>query len=617
MTPLQTFLCVCVLGAADGDTAPQQAVVVDHGVRSYEGSGNRKISQQQVDLTCGKTTFTLHTNNTTVMGKDGKPERRYAFLGVQNTTGNQARDQGTGWYTNDTFHVWADGVDLNWRGGQFERLRILEQGRKALVQATLVHPKATVHIRLACVPGQDGIDVEIRVQAPKAIRSLEVRLSAYPAFFTSWNKRRGDRWVVTPSGRFEEPREPGLDMNARKWERVVRSEKLDPKEHPWLFYYDKWFNSSNGKGKGLCGLVMHPPELARIALDVSDYDIRTGLHVKPGRTTVRFTLWQQNVRDFAGPLRAYPAIAQRVGKRLTERWLFAPTAIAAFDVRAERARVREPDLRRLLDRAERAVRACRAAQAGTAADAEAKALEALRTYRWAVWTARRKQKRPLRVLAVVGAHYPTWKLEEACRQSDPRLLLDKSYFWFSYRGERLSSFPANEREMMNYDAVILVNVSTKPLREQGTALLEQFVSRGGGLLVCGGFYAYGGGHIRGTRLERMLPVTVGDPFDVKQLPSPAPIVTRDRVKGLSLKLGSSPSVVLWTHAIKPKPGVQVPLALETGQPFLVTGTHKQGRVAAITGTVYGEAPAGQTPFWVSPDWPGNMAALLGWVCRNP
>jgi uncharacterized membrane protein len=222
------------------------------------------------------------------------------------------------------------------------------------------------------------------------------------------------------------------------------------------------------------------------------------------------------------------------------------------------------------------------------------------------------------VLALEGPDYPCWKLDEAATGSGGALQIDKSFFSTDYRGDRLTTFPATEAEMLQYDAVVFANVSATPLRASGEALLKQFVTNGGGLVVLGGFYAYGEGAYQPSVLADLLPVTMSGAFDVKRLPAAGNLLAGTPVPGLPPLPGKGRAVVLWLQALQPKPEAAVPVYAEVGAgkkaPFLVVGRYGEGRVAACAGTVYGEAPAGKSEFWNRPDWPDYLAGVVRWAC---
>jgi uncharacterized membrane protein len=467
-----------------------------------------------------------------------------------------------------------------------------------------------VQVLLAPAPGQET-------------QKLSTVMYSYPAFFTTWNKRRGDRWAVTPLRAIEETREPGLDMKAPTWKRAVHTEDLQLPGEYWLYYYDKFFNSSDGNGKGSCGLIFQPEKMQQGSVSVSDYEIVTTLRLKPGERSLLFTLWQTPERDYAPYLKTFPQIAAECSRRLQNGALFLPMSLVNFDPAAEAGSLTQ--LTAVVGKND-ALTAQLAALAGaidklkaspTAQDEEAVSRQ-LTDYRRAIWKAARALPRPRTVLALEGANYPIWKLDEAAAAANSGITLEKSFFSASWQGDRLTMFPATETDMLQYDAVVFNNVSVVPLRASGEALLKQFVANGGGLLVFGGFFSYVEGKFPKSVLEEMLPVTMGGAFDVKKLPAAAAILSGEKAQGFPPSPFRQNDVVLWLQSLTPKPGSVVALYADLGNgrkaPFLVLGRYSEGRVAAFAGTVNGLPPTGKTEFWNSPEWPAFLAGVVRWVC---
>ncbi|OIO97268.1 MAG: hypothetical protein AUJ92_03985 [Armatimonadetes bacterium CG2_30_59_28] len=624
MTRLLPVVAVAVALLSPGRCQERTAThvtVTDHGSSVYDPPDNRVVHTREIAFTSGQTSYSLSFAETHIKDDAGKETIQGATVGIECRTGGK----GQGWYPGDTFRVLADGMDLHRASSNWSSIRTLSQGEKGLVEAVLDHPKATVVIRFALLPGQEEIDCLIHLQPKAAVESMEVRMSCYPAFFTAWNKRRGDRWAATPVRSIEEPREPDLNMDAKEWKHVVQQTDLDPPKEWWVFYYDKHFNSPAGKGSGVCGLVVNAVELARSRLEVSDYEIGTTLIARSCSSPLHFSLWQRNVQDYEAPLKEFSSIAEDTNKRLSDRHLFSPSSLVAFDAAAElkslqeleEAKINTGELRRMLEATTQRVKARGASPPESWLTTEAAALSAIADYRRALWKSRRQLPHGLRILALEGAHFQEWKLTEAAALLSPAAAVDTSHFSVSWQGDRLTSFPATEEEMMQYDSVALINVSAVPLREQGQKLLKWFVANGGGLIVFGGFYAFGGGEYAGTALEELLPVVVNGPFDVLRLSSPSPIVNGDKVGDLKPPVWKAPAMVMWLQYLPPKPGAIVPLKVRTAQgdkPFLVLGRFGQGKVAALAGTVYGNPPAGKTEFWNCPEWPAYLASVVRWVC---
>ncbi|MCG2661429.1 MAG: glutamine amidotransferase [Kiritimatiellae bacterium] len=630
--PMRTWLAVlglcCGLAAtaSRGDPSrdpPADIRVTDHGTKEFEPSWPplyRHVAEREISITSGKNSFLLKFVTVNYNDNDGKRLRSSASVGIDCRTGNK----GQGWYGSDTFHLFVNDQDLNEHNGAWKNIRILGQGQSALVEGNFEHAKAAARIRFTCRPGQEEMDVWVAFQPYEPDQAFKVSLSCYPAFFTAAQKRRGDRWVTTPARSVEEIREPGLDMDARQWKSSERTEKLDPSKEWWLFYYDKFFNSAAGNGSGVCGLVIAPDNLEAASLRVTDYGIGTELKLGPEKRYLRFALWQRNERDYEAPLKAFPSIAADAQQRLAANETFLAPTLVSFDEKNELRKLDElkaeatriVTLRGQFKAVAQAVTQAKGAAMEDAFDAEEKASLLLQDYRRAFWKLRRASPHPLRILALAGAHFTEWKFDEAAASSSAPIMIDRSFFSDSYRGERLTTFPATAEDFMQYDAVAFINVSTPPLREEGQRLLKQFVADGGGLIVCGGFYSYGGGFFTGSVLEEMLPVTIKGPRDVKKLPLAMDVIPGDAVPGLPVLPPGNAGVVMWLHDVTAKPGAKVPLRAGAGdpsKPFLVTGVYGEGRVAAFAATVYGVPPKGKSEFWNCSEWPGFLTGVIRWV----
>jgi uncharacterized membrane protein len=555
----------------------------------------------------------------------GKKDHSEATLGVHFWPGT-----GQGWYQNDTFTVSVNGVPLR-TNAALTNTHVVEQGASALVETTLVSKTASVRLRFSYHPNQEGLDVQAALlpsEPPllqgegaggEARPQLSLDLSCFPAFFTAWNKRRGDRWVTTPTRSLEEPREPGLDLKSPTWKSQSRLEPLALPQENWLFYYDKIFNSPDGNGRGVCGLIFLPEQLQKAQVNVTDYGLGTTLTGNPGQSPLAFTLWQNTAQDWAPQLQRFPALADAARQRLQDPTNFLPQTLVGFKIGAEvdalKPLTEVAEYRKLVAQAEALGLTISALEPERSVEEEPAVLAQLTDYRRAVWQASRALNRPRRLLVIEGPDYPCWQLDEAAT-ADGALQIDKSYFSTDYRGDRFTTFPATEAEMLRYDAVVLVNVSATPLRASGEALLKQFVTNGGGLLVLGGFYAWGEGSYQQSVLADLLPATSAGPFDVKRLPAPARLLAGTPIPGLPAP--PTPAVVLWLQTLQPKPDAAVPVTADLGSgktaPFLIIGRAGAGRVAVCAGTVYGDPSPTQTPFWTHPAWPAYLASLLHWLC---
>lgn len=164
------------------------------------------------------------------------------------------------------------------------------------------------------------------------------------------------------------------------------------------------------------------------------------------------------------------------------------------------------------------------------------------------------------------------------------------------------TFPGTAEDLARYDLVILANVNGRSLRPEGRALLKRYVESGGGVLMLGGYYAFGAEY-HGTELAEIAPVEFLDHRDLVSSPAGARIAP--------VKDTAQPRV-FWSHDVTPKPGTRVGLTAD-GQPLLITGTFGKGRVAVFAGSVMGDPGPGLLPFWEWNQWPGVLAETMAWL----
>jgi Mg-chelatase subunit ChlD len=100
---------------------------------------------------------------------------------------------------------------------------------------------------------------------------------------------------------------------------------------------------------------------------------------------------------------------------------------------------------------------------------------------------------------------------------------------------RAAALPATMRELVDYDLVILNNVSGFDLSLARMELLESYVrDAGGGVVKLGGDKSYAAGGYHGTPMERLLPVTMHAKTEVR-LPSLSVIFVLDRSGSMATK----------------------------------------------------------------------------------
>lgn len=157
--------------------------------------------------------------------------------------------------------------------------------------------------------------------------------------------------------------------------------------------------------------------------------------------------------------------------------------------------------------------------------------------------------------------------------------------------------------MGTYKYVFMGDVNEESVRPMMTRL-EAYVRNGGTLVVGGGPFAYGCGGYEGTFLERMLPVKTRS-FDC------LPACKTDPDGRTSVAFAGCDAKLFWIQKDDVKPGCEVVLAAETGDPLLVRGIYGKGRVFAFLGTPLGDEARDARAFWNSNDaYLKTMRALL-------
>lgn len=113
---------------------------------------------------------------------------------------------------------------------------------------------------------------------------------------------------------------------------------------------------------------------------------------------------------------------------------------------------------------------------------------------------------------------------------------------------RAAGLPATMRELVDYDLVILNNVSGFDMSLARMELLESYVrDAGGGVVKLGGDKSYAAGGYHGTPMERLLPVTMHAKTEVR-LPSLSVIFVLDRSGSMASKSGDEDKLAIAKRA---------------------------------------------------------------------
>ncbi len=219
------------------------------------------------------------------------------------------------------------------------------------------------------------------------------------------------------------------------------------------------------------------------------------------------------------------------------------------------------------------------------------------------------------ILILQGLYHEFFKISEAVKVLGKSEVRTSQFSALANDRSTLNYFPESYNELMDYDVIVMADIDTQCFggRGRGGQMLKSFVRKGGGLLILGGPYAYGQGDYKS--IDEIIPYVVGGPFDIQRIKGPGiinPKGSSSIVEGISWK---ETPICLYRHNLQAKPGAQTVLVCD-GKPFLVTYQYGKGKIAALSGTVYGQAPVGQVAFWDWKQWPLLMGNTLKWLAGN-
>lgn len=198
------------------------------------------------------------------------------------------------WYGNGFLYIIVNGKDIGLTKPSV--VKKLEGGERGSVQ--IVWDRDDAHVRLTFLTfvKERALLAEIAVFARAELKSLSIRLVAYPAAYTT----QGERCVVTPM---------------RSIIQVQRA-KISPQNEWWLVYQDRKFDRAKGYTVGGCGAIFLPEEVASAEVDVKAYPIITELRCAAGVNRFHFAVFDFYDMTNAEAEEFMRANAQRVAKLL-------------------------------------------------------------------------------------------------------------------------------------------------------------------------------------------------------------------------------------------------------------------------------------------------------------
>ena len=194
----------------------------------------------------------------------------------------------------------------------------------------------------------------------------------------------------------------------------------------------------------------------------------------------------------------------------------------------------------------------------------------------------------LNVLIVKGLHHYLYRIPEAIRAAAPDARISQC---------TAGGIPNTYQEVFQYDMTVLADFGAEAWGAGGHKRLAEFVGAGGKLVVLGGQSTLGQGFLKGTPLEKMLPVEARPAKDVYRLSKPIAFGPKKNVP-----FKDSP-LLYYYHATKPRDDTRT--LLWAGElPLLLERKVGKGKSLVFIGTALGEAQSkDEIPFWEWKDWP--------------
>jgi hypothetical protein len=224
------------------------------------------------------------------------------------------------WYHSGFLWITVNGKDIG--STPLSSMTAAERGPRGILDLVWHDEQATVRTRFLGLPQHDNLYLEVAIDPKQEIKSLGLRLTCYPSYFTHYNRREGARRIQTPKT---------LVLQGQQL-------TLPARDNWWGLYCDEIFDVANGEGEGPCGLLLMPEEAGEITLQPAGYAVGTQITYPPQTRRIHLALW-----DFKGQTNAQALARLRQGAEEVRSELaaldFTPTAVKGFDMAGLRAEV--------------------------------------------------------------------------------------------------------------------------------------------------------------------------------------------------------------------------------------------------------------------------------------
>jgi uncharacterized membrane protein len=535
----------------------------------------------------------------------------------------QKQSDGT-WKTIDSDIGMPKPSEANWYHSGFFKIshniqkvepevEIVETGKQGIIDFIWKNLGIVVRARFIAEQKSDRILLELRWEKNIELKNFGISFTCYPQSFR-----------VAESSRLKGEKLERHMITAERDVQKVQTVKLNLPYEYWQLYMDKTIEKTPFYPiDGPCALAFLPDDVEEATVAVTDYPITISIVLKESNGRARFVLW-----DFTGKtadeskkilIEEAPALLDYMR---TGKWL--PGQITDFDITAKREYIDNLEINK--EKKETIEKKLAFLQekyedlknGKYSIQLEREFREEFKEYQILLWQAERPYKKDIRILFLSGLFGYAWKVEKIVKSSfgnESIKLAGHTYTYWGRPPHILSYFPSTKEELLSYDAIILADIPQDPLTPEMKQNITGFVELGGGLLILGGPYAYGGGNWKDSPIHKLLPVVIGKPFDLK----PSGNIDKVKLTEKGIKyLGNIDKllgVVPWRNTLEVKQEAEI-WATAGDKPFAVVSKAGEGRVMAILAGAVGEAPEGEIPFWDSPGWDEFLMKCLLYLARG-
>ncbi len=373
MRAATTMATVCLLVSlvALAANGPAGVAVTDHGIRSrttrHPGhEGHRAISH---DIVMQNDLVTYGVRYCVCVDKSHAPRVAplEGYIGMPRPTS-------CNWYHSGFMRIVINGQDIGTY--PIADFSALDSGDRGLCRLLWDCPLGRLRVSFILERGARFVKCQVLLRPALDVKSIGIRLTCYPSFFTAYHRRKGARRVKTPAALVTEG----------------QNKSLPGRQNWWAVYYDEVFDVARGEGDGPCAVLFSPRQVQSIRIAPGDYSVHTELTIDPSARDIRLAFAEFPSTSNADALKYWSSAANNILADLASTD-FTPLVIARtdFDALAREldeliGRVRPPaaEARKLRQMLAAAAGAARSARQGDW-KAEKKVAALLAAYQDALW----------------------------------------------------------------------------------------------------------------------------------------------------------------------------------------------------------------------------------------